>query len=70
MRGVVAEWQASGERQAGLCRERALAVWQFCAWKNECKRSAVAVFAWKRELLTDESVKNAKPPLYEQIERL
>ena len=43
---------------------------QITAWKKELKESAVAVFAGKRELLTDESVEKAKMPLYEQIGRL
>jgi transposase len=43
---------------------------QITAWKKELKESAVAVFAGKRELLTDESVESAKAPLYEQIGRL
>ena len=43
---------------------------QITAWKKELKGSAVAVFAGKRELLTDESVESAKAPLYEQIGRL
>ena len=43
---------------------------QITAWKKELKESAVAVFAGKRELLTDESVEKAKAPLYEQIGRL
>ena len=33
--GVVAEWQASGESQAGFCRERGLAVWQFRYWAKQ-----------------------------------
>ena len=43
---------------------------QITAWKKELQGSAVAVFAGKRELLTDESVESAKAPLYEQIGRL
>jgi len=29
---VVGQWQASGESQAGFCRDRALAAWQFRYW--------------------------------------
>ena len=36
---------------------------QITAWKKELKESAVAVFAGKRELLTDESVESAKASL-------
>jgi len=35
---------------------------QITAWKKELKGSAVAVFAGKRELLTDELVETAKAP--------
>jgi len=31
-RVVVGQWQASGESQAGFCRDRALAAWQFRYW--------------------------------------
>jgi len=31
-REVVGQWQGSGESQAGFCRERGLAAWQFRYW--------------------------------------
>jgi transposase len=43
---------------------------QISGWKKELKENADALFAGKRELLTDEAVEGAKSPLYEQIGRL
>jgi hypothetical protein len=31
-RVVIGEWRASGESQAGFCRERGLPVWKFAYW--------------------------------------
>lgn len=43
---------------------------QITAWKRELKDSASAVFAGKKQLLTEEAVEDVKSPLYEQIGRL
>jgi transposase len=55
---------------AELASEFGVHASQIATWKRELKESSVAVFAGKRELLTDESVEKAKTPLYEQIGRL
>jgi transposase len=55
---------------AELASEFGVHASQITVWKKELKNSAAAVFAGKRELLTDESVEKAKKPLYEQIGRL
>ena len=31
-RGVVSEWRSGGGSQAGFCRERGIAPWQFRYW--------------------------------------
>lgn len=53
-----------------LCSEFGVHSSQITAWKHRLKESAGALFAGRKELLTEEAVEEAKSPLYEQIGKL